>query len=99
MIVSPKISMQKVEVNIVLMELVYSSADKVKAKVKRVILNYIDSLRVSENIRVIEIVRRVGMVAGVRDVEVVLPATDTELMSDQVARTSYSNIVVNLVSS
>jgi len=92
-VAAPVVQLQTVAVVITISE-GYDSVT-VKAAVKAAIINYINSLGISGDVILSEIVKRCKTVGGVYDISIVAPATNNIILDDQLARTSDFLVTVS----
>jgi uncharacterized phage protein gp47/JayE len=67
----------------------------VQAAAKQAIIDYINSLNISEDILISGIITAVKLVAGVQDVIMENPTSNVPILDDQLARTTDSNVSAN----
>jgi uncharacterized phage protein gp47/JayE len=92
-VLTPQVLAQNIEVTLVILE-GYDQND-VKINVKEAIKTYVNSLGISGDLLVSEMIKRIMNVSGVYNVLVTTPSSDVILLDDQLARTTDSNVTVN----
>lgn len=88
----PQVLVQNIEINITVAE-GYTDAD-VRDEVQAAIVGLINSLGVSGDVLVAEIIAKAMGVRGVLNARMVAPLVDVTLLDDQLARTTPTNVVV-----
>jgi len=89
---TPQILIQNISLGISILE--GYDRDEVKAAVKTAIRDYVNTLNVSGDVILSKLIQIAMTVAGVYKATIILPANDTILLDDQLARTTDANISV-----
>ena len=90
---SPQVLVQNIAVYLTIKE-GYDPAE-VPAKVRQVLVDYINSLNISDDVLLSELIRKTKQVAGVYDCNFTAPTNNRVLLDEQIARTTASNVAVS----
>lgn len=90
---TPQVLVQTIEVTVTIKD--GYDYTEVRTAVREAVKEYINALGISGDVLVSELYKRIMSVAGVYNVLVVTPTSDTILLDDQMARVTDPNITVN----
>lgn len=89
----PQILLQNVDVTVTVRE--GFDQNETQSGVRQAIKDYINNLRISDDVIRFELARRIMAAAGVFNIVLTTPTDDVVMLDDQLARTTDANILVN----
>jgi phage-related baseplate assembly protein len=90
---APQVLIENVEMTVTVLE-GYVDQD-VKDAVAEAVMGYINSLGISDDVLLSQLITKAQEVTGVYNVVLTTPSADVVLLDDQLARTTENNVVVN----